>query len=86
MKATDVRFEYRLEGNYNFNPWKERIVLVYMENNLLEFLKTQVTPPLFAIALVTHNLKDVKARCIIIVVVNDHVIPNISIKYRFHVI
>jgi len=77
MASIGLRFEDRLEVTNNFGPWKERITLFLMENNLLEFVKTQVTPPIDAVTLTVYNLKDNKATNIIMDVVKDHVSPQI---------
>jgi hypothetical protein len=37
MVATGLRFEDRLDGVSNYSPWKERIMLVLMENGIWEF-------------------------------------------------
>jgi hypothetical protein len=34
-----------LDGVSNYSPWKERIMLVLMENKIWEFSNTQITPP-----------------------------------------
>jgi hypothetical protein len=80
MVATGLRFEDRLEGASNFVPWKARVTLVLMENGLWEFANTKVTPPMDPKDLAAHELKDVKARRIILDAVKDHLIPHISEK------
>jgi hypothetical protein len=39
MVATVLRFEDRLDGVSNYSLWKERIMLVLMENRIWEFVK-----------------------------------------------
>jgi hypothetical protein len=80
MAAVGLRFEDRLEGASNFVPWKARVTLVLMENGLWEFSNTKVTPPMDPKDLAAHELKDVKARRIILDAVKDHLIPHISEK------
>ena len=49
-------------------------------NDLLNFAKTTVTPPIDAILLAEHNRKDAKARMLILDAVRDHIIPHLSGK------
>jgi hypothetical protein len=37
-------FEDRLDGVFNYNHWKERIMLVLMEKNIWEFVDTHINP------------------------------------------
>jgi hypothetical protein len=80
MAATGLRFEDRLEGASNFVPWKARVTLILMENGLWDFANTIVTPPTDPKDLAAHELKDVKARRIILDAVKDHLIPHLSEK------
>jgi hypothetical protein len=34
MAASGLRFEDRLDGVSNYSPWKKRIMLMLMENNI----------------------------------------------------
>jgi hypothetical protein len=77
MATSGLRFEYRLDEVSNYNPWKEKIMLVLMENGIWEFANSQITPPTHATKLVIHNQKDVKVRRIILDEVNDHLIPHL---------
>lgn len=80
VAAIGLRFIDRLEGASNYSPWKERITLVLMENDIWEFANQKLTPSTDATQLADHNKKDVKARRIILDVVKDHVIPHLSGK------
>ena len=80
--------EDRLDGAWNFVPWKARLVLI-LENELRdEVVHSRQANPIQALAstdpqaLVAFNKKDIKARRIILVAVKDHVIPHISSKDR----
>jgi hypothetical protein len=46
-----LRFEDRLDGFSNYSTWKERIMLVLMENEIWEFANTKITPPTDAVEL-----------------------------------
>lgn len=83
MATTNLRFGGMLDGAYIFSPWKERITLVLIDNNLWDFVNTQITT-LEATPLTTHRSKDIKARHIIMDEVKDHVIPHISRKNSAH--
>jgi hypothetical protein len=61
MAASGLRFEDRLDGVSNYSPWKERIMLVLMENDIWEFANSIVAPPADPKDLAVHKLKDVKA-------------------------
>jgi hypothetical protein len=87
MVAAILRFEDRLGGAYNFVPWKARVTLVLVENGLLDFSNTNVTPPIDPKYLATYELKEMKFKRIILDLVKDHLILHIyeknSSKERF---
>jgi hypothetical protein len=60
--ATGLRFEDRLEGASNFNPWKERIALLLEESELWDIVEKTQTIPTDAVLLVAYNEKNVKAK------------------------
>ena len=78
--AIGLRFEDRLDGISNYNPWMARIKLVLMENKIWEFANTQISPPTDVAQLVTHNQKDMKAMRIILDRVKDHLILHLCGK------
>jgi hypothetical protein len=80
MIASGLQFEDRLDRVSNYSPWKERIMLVLMENDIWEFSKSIVVPPTNPKYLATHKLKDVKSRRITLNGVKDHLIPHLSGK------
>jgi len=77
MAASGLRFEYRLDGVSNYSPWKERIMLVLMENDIWEFFNSIVTPPMDPRYMAAHKLKDVKSNRIILDGVKDHLIHHL---------
>jgi hypothetical protein len=77
---TRLRFEDRLDGVSKYNTWKERIMLVLMENEIWEFFNTHITPPTNVTELTIHNQKDSEPKCIILDGVKDHLIPHLSRK------
>jgi hypothetical protein len=80
MVAVGLRFEDMMEGASKFVPWKVRVTFVLMENGLWEFANTKVNSLTDPKDLATHELKDMKARRIILDAVKDHLIPHISEK------
>ena len=89
MTSNVLRMEDRLDGAWNFVPWKARIMLILEENELWDEVVHNTTtvsivilPTTDATTLTTFNKKDIKARRIILDVVKDHVIPHILSKTR----
>jgi hypothetical protein len=82
--ATGLRVEDRLDGAANFNPWKERIVLLLQECELWDIVNnTQtnlVTVPTDATLLAAYTKKNIKAKRIILDAIKDHVIPHVTGK------
>lgn len=70
--ATGLRVEDRLEGAANFNPWKERIVLILEEYDLWDIVEKVVPIPTGAVPLVEYNKKNVKVKRIILDAIKDH--------------
>jgi hypothetical protein len=80
MVASGFWFEDKLDVVSNYSPWKERIMLVLIENDIWELSNSIVAPPVDPKDLAAHKLKDVKARRIILDGVKDHFIPHLSGK------
>jgi hypothetical protein len=78
--ATGLKFEDRLEGASNSNPWKERIVLLLEENEIWDIVEKTQTLPTDATLLAVYNKKNVKARRIILDAVKDHIILHVTGK------
>jgi hypothetical protein len=72
-----------LGGVSNYDPWKERIMLVLMEKDIWEFSNSIGALPTDPKDLATHKLKDVKARRIILDGLKDHFIPHLLGKNSF---
>jgi hypothetical protein len=83
MASSGLWFEDRLDGLSNYSPWKERIMLVLMENDIWEFSNSIMTQPMDPKDLATHKLKDVKARRIILDEVKDHLMPQLLRKNSY---
>lgn len=84
MASSSLRFEDRLEGDANFSAWKERVAIVLMANSLWELVENEIQVPSDPRQAAECNLKDVKARGIILDAVKDHIIPHISGKHTAH--
>jgi hypothetical protein len=78
MDASGLRFEDKLDEVSNYSPWEERIMLVLVENDILEFSKFIVAPLVDPKDMAIHKIKDVKSKRIIIDRVKDHLIPRLS--------
>ena len=75
----NMKVEDRLEGASNFTPWKSRVLLLLEENDLLQFVKAKVPKP-EAKDKPRWRKDDAKARRILVDLVRDHFIPQISEK------
>jgi hypothetical protein len=80
MAASGLQFKDRLDEVFNYSAWKERIMLVVTENDIWEFSNSIMAPSTVLKDLATQKLKDVKARCMILDGVKDHLIPHLSRK------
>lgn len=80
MAASGLRFEDKLDGLSNYSPWKERIMLVLMDNDIWEFANSIVAPPVDPKDLASHKLKDVKFRRIIPRWSEGSLYPSFSVK------
>lgn len=43
--VTNMRYEDRLDGSSNYNPWKERIKLILLVNSIWEFGHKEIQNP-----------------------------------------
>jgi hypothetical protein len=75
-----LKIEDRLEGETNFQAWKERILLLLEENDLKEYVEVVVADPMDPQELVVHKKKEVKAKRVLLESVKDHLILHISEK------
>jgi hypothetical protein len=78
MASLGLRFEDRLDGVSNYSPWKDRIMLVLMENDIWEFSNYIVVPPADPKDVAAHKLKDMESRRIILDRAKYHLIPHLS--------
>ena len=81
--ATGLRFEDRLEGAGNFNPWKERIVLLFKEVELWDIVGDTVVVPdetADAAAYSAYQKRNIKAQRILMDAIKDHIMPHVSSK------
>ena len=74
----------RLDGAANFIPWKARINLILEENELWDMVHSTTANPVVVHVDATDKeafmKRDVRERRVILYVVKDHVIPQISTK------
>ena len=78
--ATGLRFEGRLEGVGNFNPWKQRISLLFKEVELWDIVESPVTVPdktADAVAYADYQKRNIKAQRILMDAIKDHVMPHV---------
>ena len=45
MTLISVRLEYRLEGTLNLNTWKEKVLNIIEENDIVSFVTIKVEDP-----------------------------------------
>ena len=74
----EIWYEDSLERASNYIPWKARVTLVLMENNLWEFASKGVTMSTNPQELAIHNLNDVKDKMLILDAVKDRLILYID--------
>jgi hypothetical protein len=75
-----LKLEDRLEGETNFQAWKERVLLLLEDNDLKEYVEGVVVAHNDPHELTTHKKKEVKAKWVSLNSVKDHLIPHISKK------
>lgn len=73
---SSLRYEHRLDGAANFSPSQERITMILTMNALWDIVRRDIQVLDTNLA-VEHKLKDMKASCIILDGVRDHIIPHI---------
>jgi hypothetical protein len=73
-----MRVEDRLDGEDNFRSWKHKIQLNLEENELLDHVKRMLLEPEDEEAKANFNKYEVKAKRILIDLIKDHLIPNVS--------
>ena len=74
------KVEYHLEGAFNFIPLKSRVLLLLEENDLLQCVNEKVPKPEAKEDKRRWRKDDAKARRILVDLVRDHLVPQISEK------
>ena len=81
--ATSIIFEDRLDGESNFSPWKEIIVLLLEESELWDIVEKSIIVPdktADAAGYAAYQKNNVKANRLILNATKDHVIPHVVDK------
>lgn len=79
-----IRYEDRLEGLSNYNPWKERIKLILQVNKIWDFAENEIKKPTNPKELEIWEDLDARARLIVLDGVRDALIPHLSRKNTTH--
>lgn len=80
MTLASVKFEDILDDASNFLSWKFKVTLLLEENDIWDIIKYIVAEPTNIQQLETHKKKEVKAKCMIMDTLKDHLILHISKK------
>ena len=82
MSFNGLRLEYALEGSLNYIAWKDRMEAVLEDNELKEFIDSDVPKPASsdATGLDTWQKKVAKTRRILLEGVKDHIVSSIHGK------
>jgi hypothetical protein len=72
--------EDMLEGATNFLAWKARILLLWEENDLKEYVEMVILDPKDVQELAAHRKREVKAKWVLLDSMKDHLIPHIFEK------
>ena len=75
-----MKVENHLDGATNFISWKPRVLLILEEHDLLKFVNEKVSKPEVEEAKSQWRKGDAKARRILVDLVKDHLVPQISKK------
>ena len=75
-----MKVEDHLDGNTNFISWKSRVLLILEENHLLKLVNDKVQEPEAEKDKFHWRRSDARARRILVDLVRDHLIPQISQK------
>jgi hypothetical protein len=78
MSKLALKAEDRLTGSENFTAWKYRIMSLFTEHDLEDFVTGEVEEPTTATARATFKRKQNKARNIILNSVKDNLVPIIG--------
>jgi hypothetical protein len=75
-----LNLEDRLEGETNFWAWKARVLLIFEENDLKEYVEDVVPSSNDTVDLEFHKKKEVKAKHAFLDSMKENLIPYISNK------
>jgi hypothetical protein len=75
-----LNIEDRLEGETNFQAWKERVLLLLEENDLKEYVEGVVVAPTDVKELAAHKKREVKANQVLLESMKDNLIAHIVEK------
>ena len=75
--VNSVKVENRLDGASNFNSWKPK-VLFALENDLLDFMQSNMVEPLHGTEKIQWKKNDIKDRKILIHSIRNHIVLIIS--------
>jgi vacuolar-type H+-ATPase catalytic subunit A/Vma1 len=75
---TGMRVEYRLDGVDNFRSWKNRIILITEDNDLLDHVKKVILETKEEDTKEKYKKTEIKAKRILKNSIKDHLIPNVS--------
>eukprot|EP00253_Pinus_taeda_P012382 PITA_12382 len=80
MSFTGLRLEYALEGSMNYIAWKDRMEALLDDNELKEFIETDVPKPTDATQADSWQKKTAKCRRILLEGVKDHIVFSLHGK------
>ena len=72
----NIRYEDRLDGVSNYIPWKVRIIAVFKELRVWNFINSVMTKPTNKDELEEFEAHEARAQRIILDGVKDHLIPH----------
>ena len=76
--TTIMKTEDRLDGQSNFRSWKYRVMIILEDNDLAQYVRTDVAKPNDDPGKLTFKKNMIKAKRIILESVNDHLLSNID--------
>ena len=75
---TIMKTEDRLDGQSNFRSWKSRVMIILEDNDLAQYVRSDVIEPNDDPGKLTFKKNMIKAKRIILESVNDHLLSNID--------
>jgi hypothetical protein len=77
---SSTKLDEKLEGVENFHAWKYKIDLILEENDLVQFVKNNVSDPEGNAAKEKYKKDMIRAKRKILDSIKDHLIPQVSSK------